>query len=276
MVDINNILEWKQAYGDIYQMEILGQHFIFRSLGREEYKGIVLMDLELGDFQEAICFSAIIYPEQYDYSRGIAGIAEVLSDGVLDASGLHLGQAKELLDGFREEMFNYDYQVDVLIHEAFPEFSLEEIATWPVRKTMFYLSRAEWILERLKGVSLQTIEEAMMQQIYAQQQLEMQQQEEKRQFVPQDEMPPEFREQFEKIPPPQMASNEQAAGDVFGFGTPKKQEKPVPEGGIQSEEELLAMLAGTGQSVSKPSTNMNNNPELKWFEYIDELKGDFD
>lgn len=280
MIDINNILEWKQAYGDIYQMEILGQHFIFRALGREEYKGIVLMDLELGEFQEAICFASIIYPQDFDYTKGIAGIAEVMSDGILDASGLHLGQAKELLDNFRDEMFNYDYQVDVLIHEAFPEFTLEEIATWPVRKTMFYLSRAEWILSNLKGVVLQTIDEAMIQQYQMEQQMAQVEEQPQPRFVPQDEMPPEFRDQFEKQGPPPMTTGEQAAGgDAFGFSKPTPSPaKPLPEGAIQSEEELLAMLSGAGGKVSKPITNLNDvaTPELNWFGYMDELKGDYD
>lgn len=263
MIDINQIIEWKQAYGDIYQMEILEQHFIFRPLGREEYKEIILMDLDLGEFQETICFSAMIYPNDYDYTRGIAGVAEILSDGILDASGLHLGQAKVLLDSYREEMYNYDYQVDVMIHEAFPEYSLEQIATWPIRKTMFYLSRAEWILQNLKGVQIQLIDETIQQD---HQQMEQQ-------YVPQDQMPPEFAEQIPT--PPQMAGNEQLAGDFMG-GSPAAKKQP-PEGGVQSEEELLAMLAGTGKAVSKPSTDMGDiKPELNWFSYMDELKGEFD
>src|SRR5690606_31620658 len=147
MIDITDILQWKQEYGEIYQTEILGRHYIFRPIGREEYKRIILMDLELGEFQETICFQAIIYPKDYDYTKGIAGIAEVLSDSILDASGLHVGQAVDLLAQYREEMANYDYQVDCMIHEAFPEFTLEEISTWSIRKTMYYLSRSEWILE---------------------------------------------------------------------------------------------------------------------------------
>jgi hypothetical protein len=279
MIDINNILQWKHTYGEIYQMEILGQHFIFRALGREEYKGIVLMDLELGDFQEAICFSSIIYPDNYDYTRGIAGVAEVLSDGILDASGLHMGQAKELLDNYRDEMYNYDYQVDVLIHEAFPEFTLEEIATWPVRKTMFYLSRAEWILRNLKGVMIQTIDEAMQEQLEYEQQ--MQQEQEQQGFTPTDQMPPEFAEQIaQQQQQEQLATGEQLAqGNAFGFDKPPAPpKKSTPEGGIQSEEELLAMLAGTGKGVSKPITNLSNEvtPELNWFGYMDELKGEFD
>ena len=260
-INIEDILQWKQMYGDLFQMQIHEQHFIFRALGREEYKQIIMMDLDLGEFQEALCFNAIIYPQEYDYSRGIAGIAEVLSDSILDAAGLHEGQAKELLDGFREEMFNYDYQVDALIHEAFPEFALEEISTWSVRRTMFYLSRAEWILRNLKGVNLMSADEEAEYQQMLEEQAAMQQQQ---------------QEQAKKPPGQRQIRRELVEGPQEEEPKPQPQQ-PVPEGGIQTEEELLAMLSGSGAKVAKPATDMNDvKPELNWFQYMDELKGDFD
>lgn len=272
MIDIDQVLEWKQSYEAIYQTTILDQRFIYRTIGREEYKQIILMDLGLGEFQEAICHTAILYPQEFDFSKGIAGIAEIISDNILDVSGLQLNQAGELLSDFREEMYNFDYQADVIIHEAFQEFSLEQIATWSIRKTMYYLSRAEWILTNLKGVPLQYLEDATMQQYLEEQEAQQQPQQQPQGYVPQSEMPPEFAEQFAKMPQPEMAAGEQMASDFMGTA-PKK---PAPETGIQSEEEILAMLSGTGKPVAKPSTDMSNRPELRWFEYMDELKGEFD
>lgn len=265
MININDILQWKQEFGDIFQMEILGRHFIFRPLGREEYKQIIILDLELGDFQEAICFQAMIYPNDYDYSRGIAGVAEIMSDAILDSSGLHMGQAKQLLDEFRAEMMNYDYQVDCMIHEAFPEYSLEEISTWSVRKTMYFLSRAEWILATLKGVPLGYIDEALQQNLAQQQAYEQQQQQQD-----QTSSPP---------PPPQPYKREirKELIEAPDMPPPKQVKQPAAQGAIQSEEELLAMLAGTGNKVSRPATSMDDiKPELTWFQHMDELKGDYD
>lgn len=264
MIDFNDVLQWKMEYGELYQMQIQEQHFIFRPLGREEYKHIVIMDLELGDFQEAICFQAMIYPQEYDYTKGIAGIAEVVSDAILDVSGLHMGQAKILLEDFRSEMWNYDYQVDCMIHEAFPEYTLEEIATWPIRKTMYYLSRAEWILTTLKGVPLQMIDEQIEEDMQMQQQYQEQQQAPPQPEPQKQPFQREIRRELveaPEMPPPQ----------------PKPQPK-APEGGIQSEEELLAMLAGSGAKVSRPVTDLANEqkPELNWFGYMDELTGEFD
>jgi hypothetical protein len=262
MIDLNNILEWKQNYGDIYQMQIQEQHFIFRPIGREEYKEIIFLDLDLGEFQEAICFQSVIYPEEYDFSKGIAGISEVLSDSILDTSGLHIGQAKLLLDDFRVEMSNFDYQADCMIHEAFPEFSLEDISTWSVRKTMFYLSRSEWILTSLKGVKLDMLDEEEMQKLLMQQQ----------QMEAQQQQPPQQ-------PAPPIPYQREIREELVGFKEPPKKQthSTAPEGAIQSEEELLAMLAGAGGKISNPSTDMKDiKPELNWFQHMDELKGDFD
>lgn len=262
MIDINNILEWKQQYKDIYQLEIQNQHFIFKAIGREEYKQIILMDLDLGEFQETICFQSVIYPENYDYTKGIAGVAEVISDAILDASGLHVGQAADLLHEYRTEMTNYDYQVDCIIHEAFPEYPLEEISTWPVRKTMYYLSRSEWILSSLKGVPLQRIDESLQQQMQE----------------------PQYEQGIEEQQPQKEQNNpyqQEIRKELVEFEKPEvskpKTQPQQKEGAIQSEEELLAMLAGTGQKIANPSTDMEDvKPELNWFSYMDELKGDFE
>ncbi len=260
MVNIKQIAEWKQIYEELYHVSILEKDFVFRPIGREEYKEVILMDLDLGKFQEHICQRTMIYPDDYDFSNGIAGVAVVLSDAILDASGLHLNQAEEILNVCRNEMLKFDYQMDCIIHEAFPEFSLEEISTWNVRKLMYYFSRAEWILKNLKGVVLQTVQE-----------------EESEQY-PSDIQQPEFPEETPAQNPyirPIREELVEAPSETKTSGQSKQKE--ADSDSIQSEEELLAMLAQSGAKVSKPMTNMEEiKPELTWFQHMDELSGDFD
>jgi hypothetical protein len=158
------IQQWKQMYEAVYSITILNQDFIFRVIGREEYKAILEQDLSIGQFQEEICRVAVLYPQDFDYREGLAGIAETLSNAILEMSGLHQGQAKALLDQYRDEMMIFDYQVDCIIHEAFPQYSIEEIQNWSVKKMMYYLSRAEWILKNLRGVPLLSMEDILQQQ----------------------------------------------------------------------------------------------------------------
>lgn len=266
------ILEWKDEYEEVYQVNLVDKEkenvhtFIFHTLGREEYKELAGDEVDPVEFQEIICHHAVLYPDDYDFSNGLAGIAEVLSDIIIETSGLHIGQAKQILDYFREQMLIYDYQADCIIHEAFPEYTIEEIQSWSNKKTMYYLSRAEWILKNLKGVPLVPLDQQVMNDMQ-----DMQYQGFDYNFVnnqPPNVMPPiEPVESFEPIyeqPTPQ----------------PIMPQKPQPPGAVQSEEELLAMLgqkeAQAGRSISNPTSTNELFPELAWFQHEEDLKGDFD
>jgi hypothetical protein len=170
------IMEWKEKYESVFQVNLVDQEkefcytFVFRPILREEYKELEYEDE--GEYQEIICRTAVLYPEDYDFGDGIAGIAEVVSNYILNVSLLHQGQAKQALEVFREQLNIYDYQADCIIAEAFPKYSLEEIQGWPLEKAMYYLSRAEWILINLRGVPLQEAQE--LQQSPQQQQYDYQ------------------------------------------------------------------------------------------------------
>lgn len=149
---------WKKQYESVYRLEILDQVFIFRVLGVQEYAELLELNLSEGEYQEAVCKKAVLYPADFDFSSGLAGFAEAVADAVLDCSGLHAHQGKELLEQYRQEMQILDHQAACIIHEAFPEYSLEEILNWSAKKVMYYLSRAEWILATLRGINLQYVE----------------------------------------------------------------------------------------------------------------------
>lgn len=274
------ILEWKEMYEEVYQVNLIDKDkenvfsFIFHTLGREEYKSLIRDDVDEVQFQEIICYHAVLYPDDYDFSNGLAGIPEILSDIIIETSGLHLGQAKQILDHFREQMMIYDYQADCIIHEAFPEFTIEEIQSWSNKKTMYYLSRAEWILINLKGVPLVPLDQQVtkdMQSLQEQYQYNFQN-DQPPQISPQPEVYPEFQEPFEED-----FEDTWMPSDMPVQESSKKQ----PQGGVQSEAELLAILgqseAKQGRSINKPSNGTNEMfPELNWFRHEEELKGDFD
>ncbi|MBO3794274.1 hypothetical protein [Bacillus subtilis] len=244
MVEENSILKFKQSYEEVYQIQIKDQEpstFIFRPIGREEYKQVVVLDLDLGDYQEIICSQCVLYPENYDFSKGRAGIAEVVAHSILDVSGLLPQQADEMLEQFRAEMMQMDYQADCMIHEAFPEYSLEEISSWTLKKTMYYLSRAEWILRTLKGSHFTYLSEE--------------------------------ENQTNQVSQINQNSNETKLAPMTHNNSFEQQSDKA----AQSEEEVLAMLAGAGAKVAQPSSTMDEvKPELNWFSYMDELKGEFE
>jgi hypothetical protein len=161
---------WKSMYEDVYSVPIMNQEFVFRTLGREEYKNILDKDLPIAEEQELVCQTAVLYPEGFDFKHSPAGYAATLSNLILEYSYLLPGQAKKILDQYREEMMIFDYQADCIIHEAFPEFKIEEIPQWPMKKMMYYLSRAEWVLMNLRGVPLVPVDQQLAEALEGQDQ----------------------------------------------------------------------------------------------------------
>lgn len=53
-------------------------------------------------------------------------------------------------------MYELDNQVTCIIHEVFPQFTLEDIENWGIEKTAKYSSRAEWVLTNLRGAVINT------------------------------------------------------------------------------------------------------------------------
>ena len=137
--------------------------FIYRSLGRKEYRTIVSSEaISDCDKEEVICETCTLYPENYDFSDcEEAGLPTALAKRILEQSLLTDAMSlTNLIYHYRNEMnTDYNRQVSCVIHEAFPEFKIdgdEGIENWDVMKTAEYMARAEFILHSLRGVPLAT------------------------------------------------------------------------------------------------------------------------
>jgi len=154
-VDITEIyLTLKEQYRNVFMFQIDTQIFIYRSLGRSEYRKI-LTDDRFDDMakEELICQICTLWPENYDFDLCDAGIPTVLTQTIIKNSYLDGEQSRRgVLDYYREEMWDLDNQVTCIINEAFPYFDIEDIETWDIDKTTKYLSRAEWKLHNLRGL----------------------------------------------------------------------------------------------------------------------------
>jgi len=153
------IEKFLQEYGDVGRTEVCGQEFFWRPLTRKEYKYIATLEIPPEEKEELICHFCVFYPESYDFSNCPAGIPTTLSREILMESGFSYDGnpnpvVRQWLEEFRKEMFYFENQVDCVIVEAFPTLNLEEVANWTNKKTMYYLSRAEWVLTQLRGIPL--------------------------------------------------------------------------------------------------------------------------
>lgn len=147
-------IRYQEEHRNVFMHQIENQVFIYRSLGRMEYRKI-LSDERFNDMEkeELICQVCTLWPEDFDFENCDAGIPTVLSKVILKNSYLDsIESRRNVLAYYREEMWDLDNQITCIINEAFPQFDIEEIESWDIEKTTKYLSRAEWKLHNLRGL----------------------------------------------------------------------------------------------------------------------------
>jgi hypothetical protein len=146
----------QKEYHTIYIHQIDDQVFMYRPLGRSEFKRLI-EDERFNDMQkeEIVCQACVLWPEEYDYEECEAGIPTNLTAAILKSSYLDsIESRKSITTHYRQEMFDLDNQITCIINEAFPQFDIEEIEQWDIAKTAKYLSRAEWKLMNLRGLEM--------------------------------------------------------------------------------------------------------------------------
>lgn len=132
--------------------------FMFKPLGRKDFREIRDTDIiEDYEKEEIICEQCVLYPENFDYENcDEAGLPTQLAQIILDKSLLKDSkQMTKAIHFFRDKIYeSLDEQITCIIHEAFPEYKIDEIANWDVMKTAEYMTKAEYILHNLRGVPL--------------------------------------------------------------------------------------------------------------------------
>lgn len=150
------IKQLKEQYEEIYVTSFGEVDYIWRALGRQDYKEIQRLAVDEFDAYERVCNAAVLYPEA-DFSAFSmkAYIPNELAPQILHMSGY--GEWKkeiQLLETFRNEMDEFDNQAEVIVATAFPSITFDEMGNWTKEKLMKYLARAEWQLNTLRNINL--------------------------------------------------------------------------------------------------------------------------
>lgn len=150
---INKIDQLEKEYRNIYWTHIEGDLYVYRPIGRKEYKDIAIDEtLDTADKKDKIVQTCVLMPEDFDVDECIAGIPEMLYEQIIINSYLESNDTiNGVLNYYRNEMFSLDNQITCIINEAFPQFDIEEIENWGVEQTAKYLSRAEWKLQNFRN-----------------------------------------------------------------------------------------------------------------------------
>ena len=153
-VDLDSLIEESfQKYDAIFFSEIEGILFIYRPLGRKEYKDI-LNNPNISDFdkQDAICNTVLIHPINFNFDDCVAGIPEQLYQDVIEKSCLDPESMLYLLHMERQETEQLGSEMACIIAEAFPSYTMDEIESWNNFVFMKKFAQAEWILKNIRGV----------------------------------------------------------------------------------------------------------------------------
>ena len=156
-VNIFEILaDFQEKYRNVEACEIKGNYYVYRALGRKEYRELLNQKgINVFDKEEVLCESCLLYPDgdSINWDTLPAGIPNELSKRIIKFSYLDsIEHRRNLMDYYRAEMYDLDNQITCIINEAFPDHDIEEIEAWDIEKTTKYLSRAEWKLTNFKGL----------------------------------------------------------------------------------------------------------------------------
>ena len=156
-IDIGQILlRLQQEYSSLYTYQFDDQVFIYRPVGRKEYKQLYLSDeWDNVTKEEILCQMCVLFPENYDFENcDEAGLPTALAEQIIKNSYLSVERRDKVLNYFRQEMYDLDNQMTCVIMEAFPDLEMDSVENWDIETTCKYYSRAEWILHNLRGVPI--------------------------------------------------------------------------------------------------------------------------
>lgn len=141
-------------------VQVGGYDFIVKALGRRDFKDI-MTNTSLNHYlkEEAICEICCLYPSNFNFEECEAGIASGLFKEIISFSFLSNSQEEErskLMSYFRNEMLELHNQINCMISEAFPSLRFDEIENFDMLTAIRYLSRAEWILQNMRGFEMMT------------------------------------------------------------------------------------------------------------------------
>ena len=127
-VDLSLLNYYKDLYSGhkIIYVRFLGEDFIFKTISRKEYKYLLQSIENKYDMQDAICDTACVFPEDYEFSScGFAGLVEFASENIIKQSGLE--NIQDVLDEYKQykEYTNLEIQCMDLIKPFMPDNSYD-------------------------------------------------------------------------------------------------------------------------------------------------------
>ncbi len=152
-VDIAQLNYFKELHSGhkIVYVRFCNTDFVFRTLTRKEYKYILSINSDRMSIEDAICNTACIFPEEYDFSIcGFAGLIPKVANFIETISGFNNIQVVLKEYHMAQEQNSLELQCMDLIKAFIPEYTYDEMEDWTWSKLIQTAARAEKVA-KLKG-----------------------------------------------------------------------------------------------------------------------------
>lgn len=157
-MDAKEFLELKEKWELLFTSEINGIEFYWRPISKKEYNDIVFMDIDEDEKESLICSRCVLRPKDFNFDVGLAGVGATLAQYIYATSCLDeetiittIRAYENALEGPSTEV---ERKMSLIVHEAFSEYTIEEILNWPNEKLIARYAQARWILRELRGVDI--------------------------------------------------------------------------------------------------------------------------
>lgn len=156
----DQLTAWRNQYFAIY-LSYFPEYgsIVWRGLSPAEQRNTMHSFDDDFDRAEYICRICTLDPVDVPYHHDYfpAGVPESLCAQILQESGFTADQTKfnQLTAQHDDEMAMFQHQVAPIICSAFPQYFLEDVEAWTMDRSMWYFSRALWVLKEIRGVELE-------------------------------------------------------------------------------------------------------------------------
>lgn len=160
MITVYELAYYKEMYRGHKIIYVLfhNKEFVFKSLTRKEYRDILNITSNEEEMEDAICQTALLYPEDFDFSMSpLAGLSPNVAPVIQEASGFtDLNSVLAKYEESKGVMNTFDAQCMAVVKAAMPECTYDDMEDWTWDRLMEMAARAEYILN-LQGHNIKLV-----------------------------------------------------------------------------------------------------------------------
>lgn len=156
------ILQWKEMYGEVFSTQVGEHDFYFRLLTYNEYSTIKEKAQDEVEADEMICSLCVIDPTIEDWSEQIfAGYTDTLArlikeESLIISKANGEGDVRDMIEqGMEEIESSFMMQLPVIIAKAFPQYRIEELEKFTLRKQIDLYVKAAWAIKQFDDIDLE-------------------------------------------------------------------------------------------------------------------------